>query len=1088
VRKIAIGLLLMLGFCRVANAQGSGEFGAIEGLVYDAADLSPIEGATVELDWIPATTTTDAAGRYRLPEVPTGVYTVMACKQDYCAMWSDWGTRAVVSAGATAHVDIPLIPPELGPYGLLEAVVLDGDTPAPPGFPFDAAPVPGATVSCSGAAGVTDEQGHCWVLVPAGTVSSIAVTAPGFGTHTHLGVVIHDRGLTSVKLVLTRQTAGIFGRVSDLSTQAPVAGATITITKYEQPWDGVSLGRDAGVLDTLETVRTLADGTYRVTDLPLDTYTVACTVPLGYRTWVPVQVSLTQVGEARRVDFPAEPTRYGAITGRVIDATTGARIANAVIVAGAVQTLSEADGSFLLEQVVAGTTTVSARATGHWWSVVPGVVVREGRTENLDFALSPQPASGPHFGPAVALPSSTGLAWGDYDGDGYADLYLPATEGWYESGVLVGGPQTLLHNNRDGTFTDVTVEAGISREHLDHGGAAWGDYDNDGRLDLFHSGHSGNYPDFAHLYHNDGGGRFSDVTESAGLSESRYGQTVAWCDYDGDSWLDLTIGQAGDGAITIYHNNGDGTFTSVGRSIGMVAPPQCGSGFSCSSIAWGDCNGDGWPDAVGGGGSEGAVVQPVMFTNVGGLGFVAGTSIFNPVQSRANAVVTLADFDNDGRLDCLIQNADLSALMKNGAAGSWGEAFGDVAASVGLSGFAAWGASGAWADYDNDGYVDLFQAGIWGPSLLDHNNAGTSFTEVAAAEGLAGLSVSAVVSWADVDRDGRIDLAISGRAESSTHDTATSSLFPNVGATGNWLRVRALTSATGDATDPGLPTRDAIGARVEVNVHNEGDFPDVFSRSAPVLTRLIDGGSGWRSQSEPVAQFGLPADGPVAVRVTFPDGSVVIHRNVALNQEVEVRDVPADRYQLFSDVELDSWAAPFIQASFEASIVRGYPDGHYDPLGQVTRDQMAVYIARALAGGEANVPTSPATVSFTDVAADHWAYRYIEYVHASGIVTGYPGGTYQPANPVDRGQMAVYVARSIATPTGEAGVPELPAGATPTFADVTGENEWAWCYRHVEYCAAQGVVQGYWDGTYRPAVVVTRDQMAVYIARAFDLL
>jgi PKD repeat protein len=198
----------------------------------------------------------------------------------------------------------------------------------------------------------------------------------------------------------------------------------------------------------------------------------------------------------------------------------------------------------------------------------------------------------------------------------------------------------------------------------------------------------------------------------------------------------------------------------------------------------------------------------------------------------------------------------------------------------------------------------------------------------------------------------------------------------------------------------------------------------------------------------------------------------------------------------FSDLGTDNWALDQILACANAGIVGGYPDGSYQPTNPVTRDQMAVYIARAVAGGDAAVPTGPETASFEDVpntgygesgTDPYWAYRYIEYCVAQGVVQGYPDGTYHPEEEVNRGQMAVYIARSIATPTGEAGVPEVPAGASPSFTDVNADNEWAWCYKHVEYCAAEGVVQGYWDGSYRPEAVVTRDQMAVYVARAFAL-
>jgi len=119
------------------------------------------------------------------------------------------------------------------------------------------------------------------------------------------------------------------------------------------------------------------------------------------------------------------------------------------------------------------------------------------------------------------------------------------------------------------------------------------------------------------------------------------------------------------------------------------------------------------------------------------------------------------------------------------------------------------------------------------------------------------------------------------------------------------------------------------------------------------------------------------------------------------------------------------------------------------------------------------------------VTDEHWAYKYVEYAFANGVVVGFDDGTYQPDWEVDRGQMAVYIARAIATPTGDAGIPDPPAD--PTFPDVTAENEWDWCYRHVEYIASQGVTYGYDDGLYHPEYICTRDQMAVYVQRGFNL-
>ena len=189
---------------------------------------------------------------------------------------------------------------------------------------------------------------------------------------------------------------------------------------------------------------------------------------------------------------------------------------------------------------------------------------------------------------------------------------------------------------------------------------------------------------------------------------------------------------------------------------------------------------------------------------------------------------------------------------------------------------------------------------------------------------------------------------------------------------------------------------------------------------------------------------------------------------------------------IFSDVVRGFWAISAISACHEAGIVGGYPDGTYRPAVAVTRDQMATYISRALAGGDEYVPTGSAQATFPDVLADHWAYRYVEYASANHVVAGYPDGLYHPADVVDRGQMAVLVARAIAEPTGDDGLVAFTPPATPSFPDVPADF---WAYKYVEYIAQEsiGVTQGYPDGGYHPEYPCTRDQMAMYVAQAFKL-
>jgi parallel beta-helix repeat protein len=189
----------------------------------------------------------------------------------------------------------------------------------------------------------------------------------------------------------------------------------------------------------------------------------------------------------------------------------------------------------------------------------------------------------------------------------------------------------------------------------------------------------------------------------------------------------------------------------------------------------------------------------------------------------------------------------------------------------------------------------------------------------------------------------------------------------------------------------------------------------------------------------------------------------------------------AQRSASFGDAPCGHWAFEYVEACYNAGIVGGYGDGLYHPTDPVSRDQMSVFIARAMAGGDSNVPDGPEGATFNDVPTDHWAYEYVEYCVAEGVVQGFDPVTYAPTVIVARDAMAVFISRAIAG--GDENVPDGPAEAT--FDDVPTYH---WAYKYVEYCVAEDVVQGYTPTIYEPLVNVNREQMAVFVARAFDLL
>ena len=249
------------------------------------------------------------------------------------------------------------------------------------------------------------------------------------------------------------------------------------------------------------------------------------------------------------------------------------------------------------------------------------------------------------------------------------------------------------------------------------------------------------------------------------------------------------------------------------------------------------------------------------------------------------------------------------------------------------------------------------------------------------------------------------------------------------------------------------------------------DYPAVCEKADPstsILHLAADGAELWQ---------GTEFECATEISVNAADGTLW------LSDYGQLVHLKSSR---FSDVPFAHWAYNEVEACAAAGIVQGYPGGTYRPETPVSRDQMAVYIARAIAGGEAAVPTSPATASFPDVPTSYWAFKHIEYARAEDIVQGYPDGRYRPGVELDRGQMAVFIARAIVTPHGDAGLAGYAPPDTPTYPDVDTRH---WAYGYIEYISqgSVAVTHGYPDGLYWPGWTCTRDQMAVYVALGFKL-
>jgi len=370
--------------------------------------------------------------------------------------------------------------------------------------------------------------------------------------------------------------------------------------------------------------------------------------------------------------------------------------------------------------------------------------------------------------------SSWAAAWGDYDNDGNVDVM---TLGHVQS--LTNSISQLWHNNGDGTFTDVTTQAGLNPHNGDAHGALWSDIDSDGYLDLYVSkgtpkadpnnynelwrnngdGTFTNIASSSHvtgrshrtrgayavdydldsdldifdtsfdtpnlLYRNDGGLQFIDVAEEAGLQRSDIeNRTAAWADFDDDGFMDVLITRSS----ALFKDNGDGTFVDVTAAAGITSSVDAQSG------AWGDYDNDGDLDLyVTMGEQNGPPIQGILYQNNGDGTFTDVTAASGAIDTAGALGVTWGDYDNDGFLDLYIVNtekgtSDPNRLFRNNGDNT----FTDVASIVGVGAKPGMGrgSDATFADYNNDGFLDLFvcngAGNTVGPYLLYRNNGNSN--------------------------------------------------------------------------------------------------------------------------------------------------------------------------------------------------------------------------------------------------------------------------------------------------------------------------------------------------------------------------
>ena len=452
-----------------------------------------------------------------------------------------------------------------------------------------------------------------------------------------------------------------------------------------------------------------------------------------------------------------------------------------------------------------------------------------------------------------------GLAWGDYNNDSYVDIF-----------VLVDGANPFLYkNNGNQTFTNVAGSLGITGSATELVAPVWGDFDNNGGLDLLASNTSGQ----SYLYKNNGtGSSFSKITGSI-TNVDADAEAVAVLDYDRDGDLDLFVTSAG-GQDRLYNNTGAGDFVDSTSSAGILTETANGEG-----VSWADYDNDGDLDIF----VANEWGNPsYLYRNNGNGTFteVAASAGINGVFA-ADAPLWL-DYDNDGDFDLFIANwAQAPRVYKNNGNGT----FTDVSSSSGVTDSSYCNGTIAAGDYDNDGDMDVIINNYY-QQILYRNNGNGTFSNATTSAGVTDYTTGwdEVAAFADYDNDGDLDLYLGGPGQDILYKN---NLVENGSGGRNYIKVIALTDTNGNASESDAqPDRLAIGAKVEVDLDGAADFAPGFGRYAEAL---IGAGDGWDYYQGP-GHLGVGSATSVDVRVTFPDGDVIMQEAVAVNQTIIVMD------------------------------------------------------------------------------------------------------------------------------------------------------------------------------------------------------
>ncbi len=513
---------------------------------------------------------------------------------------------------------------------------------------------------------------------------------------------------------------------------------------------------------------------------------------------------------------------------------------------------------------------------------------------------------------AFHLPETLGAggAFFDADNDGFLDIYLVNSGYWDKPPSARQAVSTLYRNNRDGTFTDITMTARVENSGNYGQGAACADYNNDGNVDLYVTNFGANV-----LYRNNGDGTFTDVTMSAGVGDPGWSSSACFLDYNTDGHLDLFVvnylvysldvpylpcGEDGtqtychpslfEGAPdTLYRNNGDGTFTDVSQATGVggIGGMFHGKGLGVVSA---DFNNDGAPDLYV---ANDDTRNDFFYNNGDGtfseISLLAGCAYsFNGI-AQAGMGVTVADYNADSWLDIFVTNLsyETNALYRNNGDGTFTDVI--YEAHLGKESFLFVGFGTRFFDADNDRWQDIFIVNghildniedthdvltYRQPDQLFRNKGDGTFQEVSESAGayFQRATVSRGALFGDYDNDGDVDTLV-------TQSNGPATLLENKTETqNNWGSIKTVGV---------ISNRDGIGTRITITAGEHTQIQEV------------NPGASYLSSHDPRCHFGLGTNTAIdRLEVRWQSGVVQIFENLPANQVhtvSEFSDTPADR-------------------------------------------------------------------------------------------------------------------------------------------------------------------------------------------------